>query len=1462
MRREALKSLFARAERRNVGISRSVRADLELQAKSLFDYATNSSEAMQFAAHLKSIAVRLLRQRRYREANARFRLASRFNPGDPTLISNRATCMYNLAKYPKCIDMCLDCLAAFPKLGMENPKLYCKILIRMGRANIELDNFEEATSARDALTSMRKSLADNFGSEIPQEEFSALIDPFERHLKAKLSCSTKAHEAGASSSGGVSKVKDDRDPCGENGVSSDDDSEGGDRDGSDDDSEGEDGNLDGFVKIEDLCPHLHRHGNGPCDHQFSDRPTISSGSLSEGDDGQYSEPDLANSHPSGDDSMSSLASSERDESVATTDSNMPDLVSEEDGGSNSEDSDGDFDGPVPYDSSVKSSRNVQTADGRPRQTRKPRKPAEGSAKKRQCPAHPKATVEVSSELNSKRSVARAKGAAIASATALMLSPTNFQPWFVKPRTRTPPPAECLKSPFSPSVIAAHAKLPFKVPTLPPEIAARELRGKVSDECYESDDERGPRSAGLLPERRDEHRSILNQENNAKGNGSNHSMILRAMLKEVMGKSFRTNRSVDFTRIFGNHVAAAGSSKRKKKICDKRCASCFARKMWNLRFVSTDMDVAKGALNDIETDSRKERRTFLARDLWQGTGYYASGYEMAFDVPALVHGVAYLCHLQSEIYWRGDKVAFARDTQYKFISSLERIYRSFPNIDFLFMLFIMIRDTLNLFGLFPDPFHHGDKGRSFQFSKSASVVAQKSLSLKPGESENDLDICDTLLASRTEDVNRNLFNWSRLGHVTKEEEWIYHILLRDISHLMTRLMKPALNPPMYLEPGESFSDAFEKACGERSGNEKYWRCRIVTIVDRTRHRMIERTAHDISHAGNIAKGTHLISHAITGRPRQARLFLKRAQVRSEQAMWKESLRDIDKGIALCERGNIFVSEEWRCNPPEVCCKIELLTAQCDIFLQQAITKTNRGADYTELLKKAVVSLQEAMACKPVDKKKVGFLEERLDAVTFVIRETTDLAPSLILPPTLFGSHEAGSSANTPNIEGTKHTEVVSPVLEEELLVGSGNSMNTNRRKSSARRKKRKTKSAQKRATPEPPPTPANPENVSSSSDDDGGPALAGNPYAALLGEEHIPASVEPKAPTSAPTARSLLQREGGHNSSRQGGQRPSPSAAYTRVKQTSGGGSSSTPESSSRLDCVLCGLRFHTQSEFDSHMRGRRHRTAVAHSRAAGQTAAEWRSRVTTRSPPSPRVPVLQARQTATDTERRHTNRQATGPTREEALGEVERAVALLGGEARPCDIISRLRFSNWNIPDATTYLDRNFGGLLRLCLQGTNMFEIRAGTESRPVLAWIDPSERRSDRLEVNSNAGSAARLRGTSREIARASSVGRNSTQASSESSDLTKMLRDQLLVSNRKQRKGEASGEGEARSGEGAEADGGLGECGICLDNVPDIRLIPCGHQWCTPCIAENIINRRREECPVCKQVVQRTELLGEVD
>lgn len=1394
----AIRYLLDDAERSGLALSMEVQAVVERQCASLFDYNRDPASAVSFSRTLKEIAVRLFRQRRYREADARYRMASTFNPADPTLVSNRATCMYNLARFRACADLCMDCLNQYTSLLYENPLLYFKVLLRMGRAYIELKDFTAAQTTYKALCDLKNGICAPGDVKTPDEQLSDMLVTFAKHLNAKR------ESRGVNGSGGAASAA-------AHGESGDDD----------DFDERKDENVHGTIELSDLCPHVYEYGDGECTHPFppgDHGPNCNC----EQHEGEISLEESA-SYNSENDSTPSLASSgdgqNASEESLSEDTDVPDLVSDEEGIPESTDDDDDDDDYysdedecsdegregersstcIPVEESKNGKRVTTECSGQTnKQARVEREPS-GSAPidwRNAWKDGGSSASKVSSTSRSPSSTAIGRASSTGGSSSKSgTEPGGFKRGFLRSRQLI---VDRNSSSSGPSGL---------------RVAVSPVSMKWSSTCYESDQETGPVGSGLLGERPEEDKALYAYERTMPPPPRDTSFDASGCLREVLGRSFYASRTIDFTRLFGPHQLSAAGGKKKKKTCDKHCGTCFARKLWKLRFKSSDAEEAENALAAMEKDTRRNHQTFLARELWQGTGYYGSGHEMAFDIPALLHGAAYACHLQSELQWRGDKITFVRDVQHSLISALQRKYDEERNLHFLYMIFFMIRDTVNLFGLFPDGKDDRTR-RSFQFSNCTSAVTEK-LSSKEGASGSASRKTQALLGSQSQNLAQNIQNWAVLGQVAREEEWVYNILLRDVSHLVMSITGTVSKAPSYLE-GESFSKAFEKACGERASDERYWKNRVVTIVTRERSRLLERNGYEAKTSGDLENSASFYTLAIQARPRQARLYYRRALVRAEQGKVRESLNDIQKGIQVVnERPQAITST--RCDSPHKCLLQSLYMLEGDIFMKK---NNDTGHSVLETIKAAIESYTKALHMKSDDKSSTELVQEKLDLAksSYEKAQRDERRPGLSANGHSQSPHAADKEVGTSTLRLSGRSQTsghYGKALLERREQWHGNS--------SARHT----------------------GNESDPSAVDSGKTsrtLNGNRYGALVGN-----AGSSRAPQPNRTARMRGSPSGNAESWATVGRRinrASHSPAQTpSPQQTSAdrGGiqglrcetsqsalasgqlaanvlPTAVPSSGSnwRFHCHSCDMRFSSRRDYESHHRGRRHRTAIAQARVS-RTVATTPNRVTQEG--------------------------RRGPNLQEVATEAERAMVILGGEARPSDVVIRMNFSRWDIHDVNGYLDAHFGGLLQICNQHPQTFEVVHGSRSRTMILLVDRTGFASPRHRNNTqriSQSARAFNTGPTRSLRRTPGLGSSSSGVS----DVTAMLND-VSLSNRK----------------GDEVITGAydeGECGICLDNKEDIRIIPCHHKWCERCIMANIA-KGRVVCPKCNGPVHNLERLA---
>lgn len=1418
LRTIAVSYLLEDSERAGLALSPEVQDQIRKQCFSLFDYKRDPAGAVAFSRSLKDIAVRLFRQRRYREAVARYELAATFNLADPTLVSNRATCMYNMSKFRTCINLCLDCITHFPTLFYENPMLYFKVLLRMGRANVELKNFTEAQATFDALTSMKTGINSSVKLTLPEGQLEKLLIPFENHLKTKLEMegvSTDAYAGSAATplNARPSEDEEDEEDC--------------------DFDEENDEDVVGIVALSDLCPHIYEYGRGPCMHSFpSDDHGPSCHCLEHDDDMSDT---YAQSYQSGESSMPELLSTSENEEMSDNstsskfdDGSMPDLVSDEVDSFSGGDDEGGF-------SDDDYSRN-DGWDGTG--SHKSRSPSQGIVSKQSS----NNTLNSSSgggSQSSPKSVERPKAAPIDWRNAWKESTLKSQPSPKTSLSSRKAAKDSKRDSFSAKGRGVHGfKRGFlqSKPLILDEDIGKQVQAdgkrvvspgfskKWSATCYETDEEIGPIGSGLFVERLDEDEALIEYENAIDSLSPDINFDFSSCLREVLGKSFLTNRTIDFTRIFGHHQVA-NMGKRKKKSCDKNCGTCFARKMWKARFISTDQDTAEAAIDAVDTDYRRDRNTFLTSELWQGTGYYASGYEMAYDVPALVHGVAYICHLQSELYWRGDKITLIKDVQHSFISALENNYhKEGNNLHFLFMVFFMLRDTVNLFGLFPDPEHESNR-RSFQFSNSASYVANNAISRTGNRAATAGGKNQVLMASRSDSLAHNVHSWSTIGHMANEEKWVYNLLLRDVSNLMIKITGATCKAQPYLA-GSSFSDAFERACGERSNDDKHWKTRVVSVVARERSRLIERTAFEAKEAGDLDKSISLYTVSIQSRPHQPRLYYRRAAVRYDQGKLRDAMNDVHRGIQVVHEKPLAV-QSTRCDSTRKCLLQSLHVLQGDIHLANS-----KGEEDSSVpsLKSAIGSYNKALNVKSTEKISTDQIRNKLS----VVKELYTMAQA---QSRIRGESVSSGAAVTDTSKSAK------PQPGKGKKGGTASTGNvTAKSKVHAKKTTRISRNQQQKNR--------NADaNASSSEEEDSVPAFGGNRYGALrdnagpvsfkqmkrntitvpplhsrkgwetVGGRARGNQTKSSLPTSSTRQRNPAQIPRG--SKRAGSSAigsNAPSGSVTPSNELRGSSASSSRE----LLCDLCDMKFGGERDYSRHMRGRRHRTAFADARAAGKLP----SKGTQKAGGSAQAPVEAT---------------AQGPTLAEAATEAERAMAILGGEARPSDVVLRMNFSKWGIRDVNEYLQSHFGGLLQLCNQHPQTFEVAHGALSRTMILLVDRSGFASERRTTTRRGfltGSAAFPTLPDMQGSSSAQVDYRSRMA-----DVTAILNEVKL----------SAGTAEEITGEYVE-----GLCGICLDDREDVRIIPCKHKWCERCIMANLA-KERVVCPTCNGKVECLERLS---
>lgn len=1373
--------------------------------------------------------------------------------------------------------------------------LYWKVLLRMGRANIELGDLSAAQSTYDTL----RNMSVDSQQAVSIDQMKQLLSPFEKHLNAKKEYQSKNPEVAA-----LSKGKGDLEV------------------------EMDSSDASSIIHLSDVCCHISKHGRGTCFHPFvgsihPDGCSCPPGMHSDDDncmedEFDFSDRDSSHSmgsgcHPirrDGNSVNNSGAEDEEPELVNEDEDDFTEDKAEKIPNECSDDDDGSEEA-IDITKSMldcgmacvfpTSSVAAAWAGGKgdsdmtfeilnPKDLSSIGAPTPGQGSKSS-----KRAEDASLDLNSVLKMVREqmanspKGSRGSSAGAMSMrektSAANKTSPFGLKKERV---GSGFKRGFLESSYPLSSERTLSKDSNDHVSKAASSQQSYYVACYESDKDDSPFTAGLLAERKDEDGQILKLEKELSDTDSRKKWaVLRNVLDDVLGKSFRMTRTIDFARIFGHHVSSPGTSKRKRKSCVANCGTCFARKMWGIRFICTDYREAEDFLKTVENDPRRNASTFLPAENWQHTGYYACGYEMAFDVPALIHGVAYICHLQSELHWRGDKVPLLKDIQNSFISSLHRNISDPSNIHLLFMIFFMLRDTVKLFELFPDPSVTEGK-RSFQFAHTASNAARSVLSSSVSAATTETSRRQLLLSTKTESLARNTYNWALLGQMAREERWIYNFLLRDVSHLILTLRNTVPRQPSHLESGETFSEAFKKACGERANDERYWKCRIVTIVERDRCRMIERTGDIARRDGDLERSVLLYLSAIGCRPQQPRLLFRLAQIRASQRKWKECLTDIRKAVTIVTAHHRSLFSTSNCSASYKCLLVDLHMLEGDALIERSLEADDNALESVsaalESYKEAEKHVFKDDVLKNVLEDKILATSRRYDTLASDVpkaEKSKKKKSKIIKDEEIF--EESIGKREAVSAQVSAQQAVVSSDQERSSSFGQGSSADHSRGK---RRRSHKAKG-------QPITTPTIISNTtvqaeSSSGEDELDNSLVGNPYAALLDGETLksssksaPKSVssqKPMKPLSSSSRNTLIQsdaRRDDHNSA------STCASKSFKMEERKNLGSSLHPTrlASSVLQCTLCAISFGSRVDYESHMRGRRHRTAVAKKRASEIRDYNRSMRENQQAEHSSPNPCRASSSNATIEE----HLQPGGPTREEALAEAERAMAILGGEARPCDVVSRMNLSKWNVQDVNAYLEKEFGGLLALCQAQPDVFELRPGSESRPVLMLINrvrnPRSRRRYGVHQRCPRETVSfgrtpppivpRQQATSRFPADDSEFPALGSRRYDEASPLLeRMMNDLLHVSD-----GQSTVHGENASSKVPMNEVSTlcnqtemvneGEtCGICYDKKPNVRCMPCKHEWCEDCIMDNI-KRGRMECPMCMGHVSHLEsLAGELD
>lgn len=1435
-------NLLTHAERAGRRISSEVQRILENECSILLERPDHSYSPHRFATILKNTAVRLFRQRRYREADRRYRMASLFDPENVTLLSNRATCMYNLRRYKRCIELCMHCLTAFPQLSSENSQLFFKVLLRIARAHIELGNFADARIAAQAIANTRANLSKAFNLHFSQKVIDDLMLPFQRHMDSAITKFQQRHPGVPIPTQRSNRFRlalgisgyVHHDTNFSEAVESDEDSPDSDDSLEDIDmSDGESSLNESLspaprpVTISDLCPHMFLGGTASCLHEETPNSIIF-----------FGESDLS---PIGDSSPVVFSTSP---SPATTSRRLftgrprrnhfnanaiieDDNSHEDDLSEHSSSSDSCQNENLP----ITSETSISALASNPDHSQVSNTEQDG---------------QISTEQNRNDQLLNIFANIPDNSLAALIVDKRIED-------------SVSELPSASEVLGEGACL-FSRNEIPRE---SQSANKIS---YESEDEEVQANSVLINTRACKDyshtpRLDLNERYNS---------CCQLCLKDVFGQIFWTIRKPIFSKLFGAHQMDTSSPRRNPR-CIKHCGTCFAQNMWNSRFSSLDRDEAAKFVELCATDSRRNDLTFLRCGWWVETGYYASGYEMAWDMSALVHGIAYAVVLQNELYWRGDDIPLDADVERKFLTSLEKHTQSQDGIDFLSKIVLQFQETNLLIGCLNK--HRSDGvTQSFQFSSTSEAVAKGAWN--DGRSDNCLSNNYIQWMTRDDNCFLNLYNWSKLGSVTKEEEIVYKSLFNNAHALLTKLTSRLTRTPSESSEEDPLSDGLSPFAEH---DDDGWKSRVVLVLSRKRCRKIELAAWEESgHTFQTIDG--LLSRAITVRPREPRLYLKRARLRWGQKKADDCLFDLSTARGLLREPDNPSDASRILDMRKLLLLLHVYMLEAEILMELAQETSSSQFPHLqnarEIFEKALLLPCIKRKQKMMIHRKLRLIDSKEPRALKITHEDEKRgAPTGDPDSNLSG--DANEERVTSSLSNLKSTEL--PSTSRASLARSSIHSNPEADKSS------------------------------SSSDEDREISLGGNPYSVLSEGQQTSHARELGVGSSASHAR-LNENEEQETADSE--REPSFSTS------TPSRGSVSKHTSLAPLACNVCNIVFgRNRIDFDSHMSGKRHRQAVTRARRVENETAKNRGN-------------------------RHRTRGTV--RREDLLCEIRSVIMSCGGGETVSVILRNLDLTWWRISDASLYITQHFGSLVGFCRGFPRTFRITVNSESDSMIFVIDkaqrtasssqtlPSnERRRDseisngqrevqhNIQTRARSISAVATRSVGRQV-RASSSSRTSQteqeaprlnnitantglQAAIGSSNawesnlnvpnawangapsIVRALRSSGIMS-----ASEISETGGSRSdvelslpninsgvasysppagpsrGIGFESLLGLEgerfddlECKICMDNEADLRCQPCGHTWCEECILGNIA-RQRYDCPYCRCQITAIEEL----
>lgn len=1400
-------NLLAYAEHSGRRISSQVQGILENECSGILERSKSAFRPHYFASTLKETAVRLFRQRRYREADRRYRMASLFNPEDVTLLSNRAVCMYNLRRYKRCIELCMHSITTFPQLSSENSLLFFKVLLRIARAHIELGNFADAQIVAQAVINTRSNLSKSFNLQFSQAVIDDMMAPYQKHFDAAVAKFKKRHPDAS--------IPDQRSThfrlsIGVNGYVHH-DIQFSDVGESDDDSPNSDGSLEDIdtsendedltegvsfaarpITICELCPHVYSGGIAVCSHdeEYGKPFALENRSF-------YNVRGPGNLPQSASDNITELR---RGDSRTRSNCISANAIVMED---SNED---DCDSGAPCNDSSADENVLDTSEKNPLLVNTDHAPSSSDSHERcgHCCAQPdyQGLMEISAKTQER-------------SLASLLLIKRFDDLISK-------------SPMSLGT--------SNILRLESEVSVSSKYGCDSGKAsYESDNEEVEAVSIFVNDKACRNYSDIPDADMNEG----YDSISQRCLKDVFGESFLAQRKPVFVKLFGSHKKGS-TSRRKSPRCADDCGTCFAEKMWNSRFTNVNHAVANNFISTCPTDPRRDDSLFLCNSWWAESGYYASGHEMAWDLPALIHGMAFAVILQSELQWRGDYIPLSVDVERNFLKSLQKHSQDEEGLKFLTDIIIQFQETLLLIGCLNKHKANGYE-RSFQFSATSADVANAAWnSLGVGSTSDSSNMNYIHWMTRSTNCFLNMHNWGKFGNVSKAEEAAYKFLFNGIRALFVLRTERGSR---YLSEPHNANAFYKHFPGLSSENDnEQWKSRGMLLLVRKRSRELELAAWEES-GHSFETNCELLSRAIKARPRQPRLYFKRARLRWDQGKGNDCLIDLRTARRLLRESDTISKVSNILNSKQILLLFHIYMLEGDALMQLAEKPSQKKLQHLRTAKEA---LKKAILLPCTKKKQKAMIHRKIR---------------------LISSQE--SKLNEPTQSHENKSLVESCSVKKAIALSEGKrSLNNDRYCPVSKSKDEKTANSSegKRSLnkdihcPIEHKTSASPyhrnrrmptedsfievEESSSSSEDERVGMLSGNPYSVLMGKE------DDKQARANGVGSSASHARGATGSQRRNGE------TLESPKNVPSQRSLSSQECIPSLKCSVCQISFGDRRvEYDNHMRGKRHRQSVARAR---------RNLVSGEITPS--LPDRPG--------------QTRNISQEALVKEIRQIIVRCGGKAKLLEVSQALDLSQWGIPNPMRYIQRHFEGLFNFCLNSPSNFNILAdsGLDSTVILTDRSESVTCTNR-DMLSRIRSQACLGDSHNHLLHTrhtpSAAGGLSTGWSTviTGSQYTQMTHDmsqarastsngeaQSSVANANLLSSSNSGTGPKKSPSSNLAASPAYdemECKICMDNQAELRCQPCGHSWCEDCIMGNIA-RKRYDCPYCRCQITAIEEL----